>query len=251
MNQHGRDHSTAHEPAFRGPAEPGEPAAREPALGGPRAAETPEDRALHNVWDEPVTQAPPSAEAYTYAAWYGEGMARTTVIGSWAVVAGLCAVSGLFALAGSLTATPSPGVWGVLTFVVFGPTVEEMLKIGLPLMVLERRPYVIRGAAQLLILVLMGALVFAVVENGMYLYGAEEPSSGLKAWRWGACTSAHLVASGIAGLGLLRIFHHSRRHMCRPRVARGYGYFIAAIVVHGCFNAMALLLAAGTGIVDF
>ena len=132
-----------------------------------------------------------------------------------------------------------------LAIVVFSPTLEEALKIGLLAIVIETRPYLLRSVWQVRLVALFSALSFAIVENllyvGVYL---DDPSEGLVAWRWTVCTGMHVVATAIAAEGLVRVWRWTDETFERPTLERAYRWLFFAIFVHGSYNLAAVLLEA-------
>ena len=124
---------------------------------------------------------------------------------------------------------------------------EEMLKIGAALMVLERRPFFFRRPSQFFVATLGSALLFATIENLLYIYFYfPEGSAEFIYWRWTVCTGLHVGATAIATLGLVRIWKAAQpvddppRDFTRPSIAHGAAFFTAAIVLHGVHNTVAL-----------
>ena len=65
--------------------------------------------------------------------------------------------------------------------------------------------------------------------------------------RSSVCVAMHAGCSLIAGLGLMRIWSRSMADRTPPRTALGAPYMLTAVIIHGTYNAMAVLLDA----VDF
>ena len=88
-----------------------------------------------------------------------------------------------------------------------------------------------------------GGLIFAAVENVMYLnYLIPKPSADIIQWRWTVCTALHMGCSLVAGFGLIRIWRRTMANQTRPQLALGSPLFCTAIVLHGLYNGLAKLL---------
>lgn len=216
----------------------------EPALTGHVAAQDPNEAALVSVWDEPgikdSVQRPPDAP--TYASWYGERLARTSIMHSWLVVIGLAIIGGPFAILGAISSFNSGTMVGLLAVVVVGPMLEEFLKAGATMITLERHPYLFRYVWQIPLAVAGSALGFATVENLLYLgLYIDQPSASIVLWRWTVCTALHVGCSLIAGMGLMRMLRQARVEGAPPRTAAAFPYIVAAITVHGAYNLLATL----------
>ena len=202
---------------------------------------------MHSVWDEPVLDPALAAahppDGLDYATWIERGRQRTSSAFTWALTAAAILLAGPFAVMGAMT-TSGETAFALLRLTVFGPLAEEMLKVGLPLLVVERRPYWFRSSAQILFAAIGGSLAFAAIENLLYLNAyLADPSDLLVAWRWSVCVALHVGCSLLAGLGLTRMWRLLWQQRRRPRFGVAAPWFIAAIVIHGTYNLVALLLA--------
>ena len=214
-----------------------------------------EERALHTVWDEPTLRAvtTPPRDAFTYARWYAVELAKTAAWQSWGTLALLVLCGGPFAILATLATSVTDGMTGgVIYLVVIGPAIEEMMKIGAALLVLENRPWLFRNGLQTVIAATAAGLLFAVVENLIYihLYNPEGTES-FRLWRWTVCTALHTGTSTIAGLGLLRMWNQAvapalanpEIEFKRPQALDAYPYILTAVVIHGAYNAFAVVMA--------
>ena len=276
------DPSIHNEPQFREtPArpDPSETSAI-PAGGGPTAKSgpKPEDLAEHSVFDEPDTlpgrtaetidrnwscgrcgynlrglqtgqrcpecghkelyRPPPRGEA-SFGSLYRERKAATTAARSWTWIAVAAAFGGPWAVLGALINNlPTP-----LTTIVFGPTVEEVMKLAAIAYLVEARPHLIRSAAQVRAAALAGALGFAVIENLMYLeVFIPSPTLALMLWRWIVCTAMHLGCTAIAVSGLIGVWQRTDREARRPRIGAAFRPLLLAIFLHGGYNAFVTFL---------
>ncbi|MCH8275800.1 MAG: PrsW family intramembrane metalloprotease [Armatimonadetes bacterium] len=238
------------EPALKGALAEGEPEAAgtwiedEPALGGGLRGMGVEEEAEHSVWDEPALRAAaveaPAGEV-TYSRLYRE-RARTTGAGKSVAVTLLVAlVGGPLAVLGAFWAGG-----GALSLIVFGPAAEEVLKVATVSYVVETRPYLFRTSVQVLLGVAAAGLAFSVIENLIYLnIYIRDPSPQIVAWRWQFATTLHVAATLVAGIGLVRVWQRSRVRFERPRLADGLGWLVAAIVLHGGYNAFVTVYEIG------
>lgn len=212
------------------------------------------ERAEQSVWEEPAmaaTAAP--ADAETYARWLTEQRARTTPAASWAATILFAAAAGPWAIVGtfcgSFSGAPDGSgagelsVVGLLAIIVFGPVMEEVMKVAAATWGVERRPYLFTSRAQVALCCVAGGLIFAVIENILYLnvYIAN-PTPEVRFWRWTVCVFLHCGCSLIAGLGLMRIWCTTVTTGKRPDLSRGTAFLVTAIITHGMYNALAIAL---------
>lgn len=157
---------------------------------------------------------------------------------------GLMLLSGLFSILTAILRQLTIGLPNILAAVVVAPPVEEILKVAIPIMVLEHRAKWIGRGQDFLWFVLGSALLFGIVENILYTFVyLDNPSSALLWWRWIACTTMHLVASGLAGVGLMRAFNRAQRTDEKARFVWEWPWLVGAIAVHMVFNTFAVFFA--------
>lgn len=231
-------------------AEEFDPAAPATLLGQDGA-----ERAEQSVWEEPTLSdllaGETPADAETYARWLDEQQNRTQVTTTWAATVMVAAAAGPWAIVGAfcgaMTGESAGGVLSsrsflnVLAVIVFGPVMEEVMKIAAATWVVERRPYLFSTASQVAIGCLAGGLAFAAVENVIYLnVYIDQPTPEIWQWRWTVCVMLHCGCSLIAGLGLMRVWRTTMATRLRPDLNLGTRYLVTAIVVHGMYNALAM-----------
>lgn len=243
-------HSVQDEPAFTGPAQGQAEHAvwSEPTVSGPARSQASLE---HEVWSEPCLMAGTTAPdpERTGAGILRQQWRTASWTRSWLALAGMAVVAGPFAVLAAFLKTSAPGM--LLAAVVVAPLVEELGKAAAALMLLERKPYVFKSGSQPLLACVASALVFATVENLLYLFVyAPEQGDDFAAWRWMVCTSLHVGCSSIAGLGLRRLWHAARDAEALPDLSVATPYFVVAMVLHGGYNAVAILLQA-TGLLSF
>ena len=218
-----------------------------------QAAEASEDaRVEHTVWDEPGLSPELAGEMpegdVDYYHWLQRRRIQTSQATCWWVTLGVILLSGPWALLGAFLS----GYFGLdqgdtltVALVVFGPVTEEMMKIAVALYVIEKRPFLFKSPVQIFVGVLAGALVFAGVENLLYIHVyIPEPSAELIQWRWTVCVALHVCCSFIAAIGLVRIWRGTWERFRRPELSRAFPYILVAVIVHGVYNAFAVGLSS-------
>jgi RsiW-degrading membrane proteinase PrsW (M82 family) len=202
-----------------------------------------------SVWDEPTTSAALSGEtpedATTYARWLDARLAERDVGRSWALTGLIALAAGPLAIMGAFWGSGET-VFSVLALVVFGPVVEEASKLAIPTFVVERKPYMFLSRIQILICGGAAGLVFAAIENLLYLYVyVPNPTAGLVAWRWSVCVALHVGCSTIGAIGLGAEWRDAVDARRKPDLVRSARWLIIATVVHGTYNGLAIVLEIG------
>ncbi|MEM1109822.1 MAG: PrsW family glutamic-type intramembrane protease [Planctomycetota bacterium] len=171
-----------------------------------------------------------------YSAWLTESIAQTSATRSWTVVLGVMALGGPWAVLGALIATYG----GLMALVVIGPAVEEVMKIGLIALLIEVRPYLLRSRAQIYAAAAGSGLMFAVIENLIYLnVYIPNPSPGIIAWRWVVCTALHVGCTTVAAVGAVAVWKKVIAERRRPpRGPIELRWLVLAIVLHGAYNGI-------------
>lgn len=240
-----KDHSVSAEPHLQGSQPPTEGSdhsiSAEPHLTSRPA---PSEYGEHTVWDEPILRPARPERAESFAEHYRRRRRETSPGRTWKVTLVLALAAGPFAVLGAIWGQMGTGATGILAIVVFGPAVEEMMKIAATAYVVERRPWLLSSRAQILLTAFAGGLVFAVIENFMYLYVyVPDPTPGLVIWRWTVCVILHAGCSTIAGMGLLRAWGEAESHGTRPELGRALPLVILAVVIHGAYNGAMVVLS--------
>lgn len=229
-------HGVGDEPHLRGEAErdPSEEVAdallrREAARPDPVGHEVQQSvyEEVHPLWSVR------DSDGERWGDWYLRMRSSVTVGRSWAATLVVALVSGPFAVLGAFLETRD----SALAAVVFAPTVEEVVKIGVLAILVETRPYLVSSALQIRVVALLSALAFATLENLLYLrVYVPDPSAELTLWRWTVCTALHLTATGLAAQGLVGAWRRTQTELRRPSLDRAFGWLVAAILVHAAYN---------------
>lgn len=170
---------------------------------------------------------------------------RALVFAGLVVVAGpaaiLCALWSSLGLGGGL---------GYMAVTVTGPVVEEMAKVAVVLWLVERRPWLLGasglwpGTAAIIATGLAGGILFGAIENAIYLT-VYFPDSGeeLALWRWAVTMPMHALCSTVAAVGVARAWRRVMSARVPARISDAFPWIVAAILIHGFYNAFAVLLS--------
>ena len=192
----------------------------------------------NSVWDEPGLSrelaGDPPKDAVTWFKWYRGKAAQTTSALTWGVTLAVALSSGIFAILGALLLQLDFSNHVLLT-VVAAPITEEIMKIALVVWVCEKRPWLFRSPTQILICGLASALVFAAIENVLYL-SLGDATSSLVAWRWTVCVLLHATCTLIATIGVVKIWTEFQRQQRMPQLAHAAPWIVAAMILHGLYN---------------
>ncbi|PCI08447.1 hypothetical protein COB72_08290 [bacterium] len=201
--------------------------------------------AERSVFDEPTYSKELGGEipenALTYEKFLAEQLEATSALESWVSTGIMAACSGLFAVVGALMSNSTAfGMTGQIQFfavVIFAPVVEEVMKTSLLLWGVEQKPYLFRSPKQLMIIGAFSGLVFASVENVLYLkVYIDDPSPFIVLWRWTVCVGLHTTTTAIATLGLVKIWQRVMRTGQFARAELGARYLFIAILLHALYN---------------
>jgi hypothetical protein len=206
-----------------------------------------DQRVDHSVWDEPslarglAGEAP--ADALTYASWLESRIASTSPLTCWLTTLGIVLAAGGWAIVGAIVLQMFAAQ---LPFgpVLMAPLTEEIMKLALATWVVEKRPFLFRSPTQILLCAMAGGLVFAAVENVLYLnVYIPNPSPEIITWRWTVCVALHAGCSLVGGFGLVQIWKRTMANLTRPELSHGAKWLIAAMVLHGIYNALAVVFS--------
>jgi len=219
-----------------------DPAEARPA--SPPGVEEDIDVIRDSVLSEPVYACNGRRNA-AFGNWLREGSKTTTLAGNLLYTCGAALLSGPFAVLGALIAgrqTTAAVVYAVL----FGPVTEELLKQAGMIYLLERAPFRISSRWQLVAGAVIASLAFATIENLMYvhLYFSGLPpdmAATAAAFRWVVCTALHVACGVVASLGLIKTWRSMWACERPASLAVAFPYFLAAMAIHGAYNAVAIL----------
>jgi hypothetical protein len=177
-----------------------------------------------------------------YGAWLEQQLVEAQGRTYWPGLALMAALGGLFAVVGALVSELG-GLWGL---VVFGPAIEEVLKVGLVVMALETRPQWLTRRWEIWLVTVSSALAFAAIENVIYLnVYLPDPSQAVVLWRWMVCTALHVGCTMVATLGVLRMWRSVWVERKPAQPAAALPWLVVAVVIHGSYNAVAMAMAVG------
>ncbi|MEM6313320.1 MAG: PrsW family glutamic-type intramembrane protease, partial [Planctomycetota bacterium] len=71
-----------------------------------------------------------------------------------------------------------------------------------------------------------------------------DASPELWRWRWTVCVGLHVTCSGIASVGVARVWRSVMRNRKPARMSLAAFWLTTAAIVHGLFNAFAVWLEA-------
>lgn len=155
---------------------------------------------------------------------------------------GLCAASGVFAVFCAF-AKGALG-FGLIAVAVGAPVVEEMAKIVLALMWLEKEPWRFRSISAIVIACLASALAFATIENLLYFnvyIPKDRLTVGIILYRLIVCTLMHVCCTMVSAYGLARAWREAKKGLCAFSTTAVTPYLVVAMVVHGLYNAVATI----------
>lgn len=142
------------------------------------------------------------------------------------------------------------GGW-MLVVAVIAPAIEEVCKpIGV-IFLLDKRPHWLRSSRQVVLTALLGAAVFATLENLLYIH-VYHPSASMEfvIYRYTVCTAMHISASLVFGVGLARMWRHIRSQGGHFDIDVCFRNYVIAVVIHAVYNS-AVLVLHWTGLLRF
>jgi len=180
------------------------------------------------------------------AQWLAEKRAQCTFRGNITVTLTAALAAGPFAILGAFM-TDRQTAFGIVYSILFGPVVEELLKQSGMIYLLEKRPYRIFTIWQFIIAAVIASLVFATIENLLYInvyVNTESLNKPLMfvCYRWTVCTLLHVTCSVIASFGLIRVWKKQLSDGRAADLAYGFRFFAAAMTLHGLYNLTMVLL---------
>lgn len=200
---------------------------------------------LHSVFEEPQHREPGATSRY--GAWLDEATRATSSARRLRVAAALALCAGPWAILGALWASLGgvAAFGGVMAVVVVGPLAEEVGKVAAALWVVERRPHLFASRGAIVATCAAAGLVFAAIENLLYLeVYVPDPPDDLVVWRWTVCVALHVGCATLGGGGVARVWSRAMARRERPEPGGAFGFIVAAAVVHGAYNGLAVALSA-------
>jgi RsiW-degrading membrane proteinase PrsW (M82 family) len=197
------------------------------------------------VGDEPAL-ASVAGRLRNYGDRYAERRAATPPSRRWWAAALALVLAGPAGILGALIAAIGVGAsvaFAAFAIVLIGPITEEFVKVAGPLYLAESRPWLVPAAWVLIAVAVVGGLGFAVIENWVYLnIYIDSPSDDIIRWRWIFGPLIHGTASALAGIGVARMWRLTDRTGVAPTSKVALPWFIAAVIVHGSYNMLAVIL---------
>lgn len=188
-------------------------------------------------------ERPSPSDREGYAHWLASRLAVTSQTKSWAVVFIVAFLSGLWSVFGAFWNAGVGGISSFFAVAVWGPAVEEVMKIALIAVIIERAPYLFANRMQIIVAAIGAGLMFAIIENFLYLFVyIPDPEPWLVIWRWTVCVALHVGCTLVAGLGAAKVWHTQITQMRRVAVPVDIRYLAAAILIHGVYNGTVTLM---------
>ncbi len=161
----------------------------------------------------------------------------------WRVFAfAVAAGGGILGILGAAIQEMTQG-WLLAAFAA-APMIEEVMKPTGVYLLLVRWPTLLTSRLYTASLAAVGGLVFAVIENIVYLnIYFPEHTQDLVLFRYSAGLPLHVVCSFILGFGINQKLLASIRGEI-PFLQGNRKYFITAMVIHSLFNITVTVLAA-------
>lgn len=164
----------------------------------------------------------------------------------WLLLAPLIAMAGgIFAIVGAFIEETLH--YSIVAPFVVAPIIEEALKPSGVYLLLVKWPKALRSRLYTAFLAALGGLVFAVIENILYLkVYIEDPTTTIIIIRWTLGVALHMGCSFIVGFGINERFLASIKGEI-PLLSGNKKFFIIAMVIHGLYNTTAVVLWAIMG----
>jgi RsiW-degrading membrane proteinase PrsW (M82 family) len=232
--------SIKHEPAFgqgQGKPDPSEKTADKPNIEQDEI-----DSIRDSVLNEPAITG--DQKGVYLGEWIQQKRQQCSMAGNLSIAFLAAIVGGPFAILGAFMAS-SRGWYGILYVVIAAPVIEELLKQSGMIYLLEKKPYRVFATWQFVFSALLSALVFATVENLIYinLYARSADLVSHEAFayfRWTVCTALHMGCSAIASMGMIRVWKKQLADGRAADLSVAFSYFVVAMAVHGGYNFVAL-----------
>lgn len=183
---------------------------------------------------------PAPADKPSYRTALQAKIAQTRRSTGWWVACVAALLGGPFAVVGAFMEQFQGGFYAgtLLVVILFGPAIEEVMKIAIAAVVIETRCHWFQRTEQIQLAAIGAAAMFAAIENIIYLtIYIPNPSAEIVAWRWTVCVALHVGCTAIATRGLVSVWQRAMTEQRPPRISDGHRMLITAIIVHGVYNA--------------
>jgi len=181
----------------------------------------------------------------SYSDIYRHHRETDSVFQRWLIILLASIVAGPAAIGGALLTSASQfnDLTGGMYVFVFGPLIEEMLKVAGILILVEKYPWIIPRWWVIPVGIALSGLTFACIENLWYVFFViPDASEAIVTWRWTVCTALHGTCSLIAGIGVAKVWIRTDRTGQMPRLSLASPWLVTAIVVHGAYNTSMFFL---------
>ena len=190
---------------------------------------------------------PPPSGVDSYESWLRRHQ-EDSPIGRGIGTALLCAIAGgLFAVISAFIGTSPGGFMSAsvpILVIVFGPIVEETMKVAAASYVVEARPYLFTQRSQVLFAAIGAAAIFAALENLLYIFVyIDNPGTFLILWRWTVCVALHTGCTAVVATGLANVWERAMSEYRQPRITDLFPALLTGILIHAAYNAAAIGLA--------
>jgi RsiW-degrading membrane proteinase PrsW (M82 family) len=162
----------------------------------------------------------------------------------------LALVGGLLGIIGAIFQEAQTTLTYVLLPFIGAPIIEEALKPSGLYLALLWFPRALRNQVLTAILCALSGLVFGIIESFVYVtFYVDDPSDEYVVFRFSVPLGLHALASYLVGLGINeRILDWAAGRSKLPKSSRNF--YIAAVVLHGAYNTIAVILEV-TGVIHF
>jgi RsiW-degrading membrane proteinase PrsW (M82 family) len=166
------------------------------------------------------------------------------VPGKWRILAPFLALGGgVFGILGAFVTETFHG--SILGAYLAAPIIEETLKPSGLYLILAKWPRLLKNQIYIASLAALGGIVFALVENLVYLYiYIPDPSPQIVLFRYTACVGIHAICSFIFGLGINQKLLASIRGETKL-LSYGKRFYFTAMALHSLFNITVTVLQLG------
>jgi hypothetical protein len=198
-----------------------------------------------SVWDEPgiasaLTGDLP-ADAVTWFGWYQANARQIPLLTSWQITVAAAIASGLFASLTVLMMQLHVQAQITVTIVLL-PIFQELMKIVIPIWICEKRPWLFQSPIQIVFCGVVSALMVSTAAN-VFLISVvfKNAPTWIVLWRLVVCPALQVLCSLVASIGLVKVWRGIQARRGMPQLSDGAWWITAAMLIHGGYNAAALL----------